>query len=47
MTDARDPLARPALDVPPRVKMTYPDDDLAARRVDGRLVFTRKDGTPY
>lgn len=26
---------------------TYPDDDLQAVQVDGRWVFTRKDGTPY
>ncbi len=25
----------------------YPDDDLAARLVDGAWVMTRKDGTPY
>lgn len=26
---------------------SYPDDDLVARAVDGRWVFTHKDGTPY
>src|SRR5271165_2027787 len=26
---------------------TYPDDDLAMANVDGRMRFTRKDGTPY
>ena len=26
---------------------TYPDDDLKASLVDGRWIFTRKDGTPY
>lgn len=26
---------------------TYPDDDIRATRVDGRWVFTHKDGTPY
>ncbi|MFO1413789.1 MAG: cupin domain-containing protein [Burkholderiales bacterium] len=26
---------------------TYPDDDLAAATVDGRWVFTHRDGTPY
>ena len=26
---------------------SYPDDDLAARLVDGRWQFVRKDGTPY
>jgi uncharacterized cupin superfamily protein len=26
---------------------SYPDDDLEARLVDGRWVFTHKDGTPY
>ncbi|HXH73102.1 MAG TPA: cupin domain-containing protein [Mariprofundaceae bacterium] len=26
---------------------TYPDDDLMARLVDGRWLFTRKNGTPY
>lgn len=26
---------------------TYPDDDLAARLVDGRWQFVHKDGTPY
>ena len=25
----------------------YPDDDLAYRKVDGRPVFTHKDGSPY
>lgn len=25
----------------------YPDDDIEARLVDGRWVFTRKDGTPF
>lgn len=27
--------------------VVYPDDDLAARMVDGRFRFTRKDGTPH
>jgi len=27
--------------------VTYPDDDLEARLVDGRWAFTRKDGSPY
>jgi uncharacterized cupin superfamily protein len=27
--------------------VSYPDDDLCARFVDGRWIFTRKDGTPY
>jgi uncharacterized cupin superfamily protein len=27
--------------------VTYPDDDIAAKSVDGRWQFTRKDGTPY
>jgi uncharacterized cupin superfamily protein len=26
---------------------SYPDDDLEARLVDGRWIFTKKDGTPY
>lgn len=26
---------------------TYPDDDLAAERIDGRWVFMHKDRTPY
>jgi uncharacterized cupin superfamily protein len=26
---------------------TYPDDDITARSVDGRWLFTRKDGQPY
>lgn len=26
---------------------TYPDDDLAARQVDGQWLFTRKDGSEY
>lgn len=26
---------------------TYPDDDLAARQVDGQWLFTRKDGSAY
>ncbi len=26
---------------------SYPDDDLAASLVDGRWLFTRKDGSPY
>ncbi len=26
---------------------TYPDDDIQARQVDGRWVFTHKDGSPY
>ena len=25
---------------------TYPDDDIAAQRVDGQWVFTRRDGSP-
>ncbi|GAB1389598.1 MAG: hypothetical protein AMXMBFR78_13000 [Rubrivivax sp.] len=28
-------------------KVTYPDDDLKATLVDGRWVFTHKDGAPY
>lgn len=28
-------------------QITYPDIDLAAKRVDGRWRFTRKDGRPY
>ena len=27
--------------------VVYPDDDLAATSVDGRWVFTHKDGSPY
>lgn len=27
--------------------VSYPDDDLCACLVDGRWIFTRKDGTPY
>ena len=27
--------------------VTYPDDDIAARSIDGRWQFTRKDGRPY
>jgi len=27
--------------------VTYPDDDLMAAIVDGRWVFTHKDGTPW
>jgi uncharacterized cupin superfamily protein len=26
---------------------TYPDVDLAVRMVDGKWVFTRKDGSPF
>jgi uncharacterized cupin superfamily protein len=28
-------------------EVTYPDDDLRASLVEGRWVFSRKDGTPY
>ena len=28
-------------------EVTYPDDDLAARMVDGRWQFSHKDGQPY
>ena len=28
-------------------QVVYPDDDLAAKLVDGRWQFTRKDGEPY
>jgi len=28
-------------------EVTYPDDDLAARMVDGRWQFSHKDGRPY
>lgn len=31
----------------PGDEVEYPDDDIAARLVDGRWQFTRKDGTPY
>lgn len=31
----------------PGETVTYPDDDLAAAIVDGRWVFTHKDGTPW
>lgn len=28
-------------------RVSYPDDDLVARRISGGWQFTRKDGTPY
>ncbi|MCA1979714.1 MAG: cupin domain-containing protein [Thiobacillus sp.] len=28
-------------------EVTYPDDDLAARFIDGQWTFSHKDGTPY
>jgi uncharacterized cupin superfamily protein len=31
----------------PGDEASYPDDDLMARLVEGRWVFTRKDGSPY
>lgn len=31
----------------PGDEVTYPDDDLAARYVDGHWAYSRKDGTPY
>lgn len=31
----------------PGDEVTYPDDDLQAVAIDGRWVFTRKDGSPY
>jgi uncharacterized cupin superfamily protein len=31
----------------PGEAVTYPDDDVAARMIDGRWTFTHKDGTPY
>lgn len=31
----------------PHDSATYPDDDLAARQVDGQWRFTRKDGSEY
>lgn len=31
----------------PGDSVTYPDDDLVARWIDGRWTFTHKDGTPY
>ena len=34
-------------DCTPGEAATYPDDDIAAKSVDGGWQFTRKDGTPY
>jgi uncharacterized cupin superfamily protein len=31
----------------PGDEVVYPDDDLALQTVDGRFVYTHKDGTPY
>jgi uncharacterized cupin superfamily protein len=31
----------------PGDEASYPDDDIAARMVDGRYRFFRKDGSPY
>jgi uncharacterized cupin superfamily protein len=31
----------------PNDAASYPDDDMAGHMVDGKMVFTRKDGTPH
>jgi uncharacterized cupin superfamily protein len=31
----------------PGESVDYPDDDIAMKTVDGKMTFTKKDGTPY